>query len=362
MPLVPGQTTKHLHKLRADPEMLAFLCGFDTPDGTWSHIKAHEALGKGSKGAAPRQSKSRPNPCTPGRSAASKSMSHIPTAPTPCASAPGQSSAPKSTPQLLSAPGPMPSEATSCDTNSAKHISKNKARESLPASRPAKKQCLSQSFEFRIASQGRISNMQHFRRTYKSFVNSGAGDCLFESFKQFLQLPDTVINMRRDVVTRLEHASEEIRVSQLNEHIMREIEARNEEYMGWGIHGGDGLDERQARETIISSRFSELWALYSRDMQHSAAYAGSAEIVALADMYGVNVTIWAHNEGNGTASHLMTHLQSPPAHRTVHLLNLSNVHYEATNLQDCEYPIIEAPRASVRPVRRVSQTALSDRD
>ena len=200
--------------------------------------------------------------------------------------------------------------------------------------------------------------MDRFKRsTYKSFENSGAGDCLFESFKQFLQLPDTVMNMRSDMVNQLEHASEEIRVSQLNEHIMREIDARNEKYMGWGINGGEGLDARNARITFISSRFSELWALYVRDMQYSAAYAGSAEIVALTNMYGVNVTIWAHCEQSSTASHLMTHLQSPPACRTVHLLNLGNIHYEATNLPDCEYPIVAALRPSARPVRGASQAA-----
>ena len=43
MPLVPGQTTKHLRELRANPEMLAFLCGFDTPDGK-PHLPSCVAL------------------------------------------------------------------------------------------------------------------------------------------------------------------------------------------------------------------------------------------------------------------------------------------------------------------------------
>jgi len=159
------------------------------------------------------------------------------------------------------------------------------------------------------------------------------------------------------MVTKLEHYSEEMRVHQLNEHIMREIEAGNEQYERCGIGRGDALDARNARSTIISSRFSEFWALYSRDMQDRAAYAGSAEVVALADMYGVNVTVWAHSSQHDTASHIMTHLQSPPAHRTVHLLNLRNVHYEATNMPESVYPIIADSPPSARPVRGVSQAA-----
>ena len=155
------------------------------------------------------------------------------------------------------------------------------------------------------------------------------------------------------MVTKLENATEEMRVSQLNEHIMREIAAGNREYERCGIGRGRTLDASNARHTVISSRFSEFWALYSQDMQDRAAYAGSAEVVALADMYGVNVTVWARNRQHDTASHIMTHLQSPPAHRTVHLLNLRNVHYEATNMPDSVYPIVADSAPSARPVRGV---------
>ena len=58
-----------------------------------------------------------------------------------------------------------------------------------------------------------------------------------------------------------------------------------------------------------------------------------------------------------TASHIMAHLQSPPAHRTVHLLNLRNVHYEATSLPESMYPIIADSPPSARHVRGVSQSA-----
>ena len=132
MPLVPGQTTKHLRKLRANPEMLAFLCGFDTPDGKWSSIKAHEALGKGGAGATSRQSKPRAGPSTPSQSAAPVSMSQVPT---PSAGAPRRSAAPRSMSRPPSAPVSCEAPAL-CATPGPKRVSKSKARESPQESRP----------------------------------------------------------------------------------------------------------------------------------------------------------------------------------------------------------------------------------
>ena len=184
--------------------------------------------------------------------------------------------------------------------------------------------------------------MEPFRKQFKSFQNAGEGDCLFESFRQSLQLLDLVIKMRSNMVQRLEQAPSQTRIAQLNEHIMREIEAENTDYMGWGMDGGDGLDET-ARTTIISEKFNDLWTLYRDDMLHNSAYGGGAEAVTLANLYGVNLTVWQHSERNGNATHLTTYLQIPPAPKTVHLLSLKNVHYEATNLPDTAYPQLTVP-------------------
>jgi hypothetical protein len=64
LPLLPGQTRKHLYNMRPDPEMLrlSFLCGFHTPDGKWSQQKAHEALDKCSKAAKPKPQSTRAAP------------------------------------------------------------------------------------------------------------------------------------------------------------------------------------------------------------------------------------------------------------------------------------------------------------
>jgi hypothetical protein len=41
----------------------------------------------------------------------------------------------------------------------------------------------------------------------------------------------------------------------------------------------------------------------------------------------------------------MSHIQNPPAARTVHILSVQNIHYEATNLPDSDYPLISDPSA-----------------
>ena len=299
-------------KMRANPEMLAFLTGFDTTDGKWSHEKARKALGK-TKCAASAKAKPRPSPLsTPASKPKSKPNTN------PAATPPDLSGNDNAPPRSQKAP------KTSSVSN--------------------KEQRLSPSRTFTIASQGRLSNMQDFRKAFTSFENSGAGDCLFESFRQSLQLTDSVLEMRSNMVTRLLHAPDDAtRVSQLNEHIMREIDVRNEDYMGWGADGNEGMNERTARILITSPHFQRLWDQYTDDMQYNAAYAGGAEAAALADMYGVNVSVWTHNRRNNTATHLTTHLQSPPAPQTVHLLSIGNNHYEATNLPAPAYPILVDP-------------------
>jgi hypothetical protein len=199
---------------------------------------------------------------------------------------------------------------------------------------------------------------------YRSYHNSGEGDCLFESFRQSLQLEDTVSHMRSEfseMVKRLELASESSRVSQLNEHIMREIETGNVTYMGYGFGGGDGFDERNARLTLISSQFSELWAAYTEDM-NDAAYAGNAEAITFASMYSVNLTIWAYNPRNDTASHITTILQSPPASKTVHLLNQNNFHFESTSLPNNCYPLISDPSPQQAVATRSNRVPQSGSD
>ena len=325
LPLLPGQNRKHLYKMRANPEMLAFLCGFNTSDGKWSHEQAHQALEKSGNATS---SKPKP-PAAKERTAAQQATTSTdPTSfPQQAASKPNSSSGPP------------------------------KARAAQSNARPPRRP--QQSREFSIASQGRIANMQHFRGRFKSFENDGNGNCLFESFRQTLHLTDPILKMRRDMVHRLQQAPNATRISQLNEHIMREIEASNEAYMGWGMSGNDGLDEHSARITIISEKFSDIWQQYANDMQNNAAYAGGAEAAALADMYGVNVTVWRHNERNGIATHLTTYLQTPPAPRTVHLLSIGNAHYEATSLPEAHYPVVSDPSSRAPQSTRSSQALQS---
>ena len=85
-------------------------------------------------------------------------------------------------------------------------------------------------------------------------------------------------------------------------------------------------------------------------MVNDAAYAGGAEAAALADIYNVNVTVWAHHQRYRIATRLTTHLQTPPA-RTKHLLNINNVHFESTDLLE-SYQLISDPVPAESPLQR----------
>ena len=353
VPLLPGQTRKHLWKLRADPEMLAFLCGFNEETGKWSHIKAHEALqnigksisSKPKPSARPHKTAQQPTPkATPSSHPLAAALNPRCTASPPTVPAPNSTTVPR-----------LDASKTGSNTSRPPKAPAGAAARSNPRL-PKRPQ---QSWQFTVASQGRISNMQHFRRRFQSFKNKGNGDCLFESFRQILGITDSVLTMRRDMVHRLEQAPNQTRISQLNEHIMREIDTRNEDYMGWGMSGDDGLDESRARITIISEKFSAIWQRYAEDMQYNSAYAGGAEAAALADMYNVNLTIWRHSERTSTITHLTTHLQTPPALRTVHLLSINNAHYEATNLPKAEYPLFSDPSSRAPQSTRSTQALQS---
>jgi hypothetical protein len=76
-------------------------------------------------------------------------------------------------------------------------------------------------------------------------------------------------------------------------------------------------------------------------------------------MYGVNVTVWRHNQRNSTATHLTTYLQTPPAPRTVHLLSIGNAHYEATSLPEADYPLLSDPSSRAPQSTRSSKALQS---
>jgi hypothetical protein len=95
---------------------------------------------------------------------------------------------------------------------------------------------------------------------------------------------------------------------------------------------------------------------------NDAAYAGNAEAIALASMYSVNLTIWAYNPRNDTASHITTILQSPPASKTVHLLNQDNIHFESTSLPNHCYPLISDPSPQQAVATRSNRATQSGSD
>jgi hypothetical protein len=323
LPRLPGQTQDHL--LKPDVVMLAWMAGFNAKTGTWSEVLAHNAHDE----------------ILAALRCGRKTNRHASSAQLP------QHTKPATVPPSARATDSDPSKdqgsksAASGDSSQAKPSGNRWLRNLTP------------SLGFKIASQGLISNMKPFGRSagYRSFKNGGGGDCLFESFKQALELSDTVLNMRRHLVDTLAaESSPDKHAHQLNEHVLRELDAHNERYMGFGLDASGGYVITEAN--VNTPLFQQLHQQYSEDMLHHRAYAGQAETVVLANRYGVNVTVWAHNrhrrrpnesddedEPVTAATHVITHLQSPPAHRTMHLLCQNNIHYEATNIPNDHYPI-----------------------
>ena len=78
------------------------------------------------------------------------------------------------------------------------------------------------------------------------------------------------------------------------------------------------------------------------DLGHCSRTVVVINLLRTCAFYGVNVSIWAYRTLSSitTATHIISDLQSPPAPRTVHLLNISNGQYEPTNMPMDEYPIL----------------------
>ena len=309
MPMQKGQDQRHLLKLKANPEMLCWLNGYNTPNKTWSFELAQQALSK-ITGAPPPTHHKRPRPA-----------------------------------DVEPAPSSVASKKT-CPPATAPR-------------RPLTRTKLVASRTFTINSEGRISNMQALHKAFTSFDNLGNGDCLFESFKQ--SCPHITANykeMRANMVRHIESiADPQIRVGHLNEHVFREADAGNRRYRKYR---GIGLDEQHPLLTLHSHEFAQLWQQYCDEMK-ADAYAGQREAISLAEMYGVNLTIWIFNHRNDKAHHSLTHVLQPPAARTVHILSIDNIHFEATSLPQEVYPVIcDLSGAAARSSRTRSQQKPDD--
>jgi hypothetical protein len=135
--------------------------------------------------------------------------------------------------------------------------------------------------------------------------------------------------MRAKMVRHIESIQDpQIRVNHLNEHVFREADAGNRMYTQYRRAG---LNEQHPLLTLHSLDFAQLWQTYCEQMR-GHGFAGQKEAISLAEMYGVNLTIWIFNARNDKASQSLTHVLQPPAARTVHILNISNIHFEATSL------------------------------
>ena len=196
--------------------------------------------------------------------------------------------------------------------------------------------------------------MKAFGKSFTSFQNLANGDCLFESFKQCCpEITDKVQDMRANMVRHIESIQDpQIRVNHLNEHVFREADAGNRLYRQYRR---GGLDEQHPLLSLHSHDFAQLWQTYCEEMR-GHAFAGQKEAISLAEMFGVNVTIWIFNARNDKARHSLTHVLQPPAARTVHILSISNLHFEATSLPQDVYPVIRDLSGTSRTTGTRSRT------
>ena len=160
---------------------------------------------------------------------------------------------------------------------------------------------------------------------FTAFSVAGDGHCLFNAFKASLGLVDTVSDLRRRVVSYMSDlVDSQIKLSALNCHIAREQEANTASWKEIPLFDAGTVSV----PGTLDQRFETLFARYSNDMNHSA-WAGESEIIALAEIFHVNVAVW--NVRGSYAEWALRHTV-PDARRTVHLRMARRNHYENTNI------------------------------
>ena len=184
-------------------------------------------------------------------------------------------------------------------------------------------------------------------KMFRSFKIPGDGDCLFSSVKKMLQLDLSVRDMRARVVEYMQTARPHVRISSINEHLTREPQWNNER-----LYDSDGrelfLDADNLQE-LQSHRFRHLWTRYNNDMRLHA-FAGNGEIIALSNIFSVNIFTWTIS---GSTAQIANPVMLEPAAsaRTLHLLNIDNIHFEDTDIPQTFLPSLTQLRTSTRPRR-----------
>ena len=162
---------------------------------------------------------------------------------------------------------------------------------------------------------------------------------MFESVRQSLNMTDehtTVQEMRDKMVHWINCNSDHSqRISQLNEHKFRESEFQNRFWIT-----AQNLNEQTPMETVLSAAFHDQWEQYLNEMK-AAAYTGGMEILAISEMFHVNIIVWTFVPHNNSAIFTTKFAPSTPGRDTVHMPLVGRHHYEYLDLPKTFLPYFD---------------------
>ena len=337
MPLLPGQSFKHLYTLRADSLMLAWTSVFLGPNvpsenrGTWCEDRAKQALAKYNADLllSSKQKKpvSKPKHPPVKKTASNQEFEREP----------AQASSTTEQHKLIK------KRNSNISLKSPKKGCDNSLEIAKPAAPSKRKKSSALAISNRVKiSQAYVSNFNDLPNNqglFKSYANCGNGHCMFESVRQSLNIESdsewTIQHLRDEVIQHIYlNNTPADRIIALNEHKYRELDFHNNSWRS------DDLNEQTPEATIHSMVFNEQWSRYIHEMQHNA-YTGGKEIAAVCQLLDVNIAVWKYNEVRNTAEITATFNTSTNRDETVHLLYLGEHHYEFLDLPKTFCPLYQ---------------------
>ena len=342
LPLLQGQSLKHIYKLQPNRHMLAFFAGYTDPDtGLWNVVAAKRAFEK--LGLSKSKRKKPDDAVNFSQSSSSSDSESDSKQRTSAVPAEDTASVARSHAPVAKASQTKTSDSLSKPNNTNHETSSSNSK----ASKSTQNQKRSRSFTL---SPRRLVDCETLKakRQFRSFEVSGDGNCMFSSLIHALHLDVTPQQLRIDMIDRLQQQNAHMRICGLNEYMIRESDVRNpywkrhiEENGTFQLHV-EGADGDIEGDIVGSPDFTEAWNVYVQEMS-GRAYAGLTEITICAMMYKVNIALWSYKPATNTADFIITCPLSDasPAQRTIHLLNMDNIHYENTNIPETFRPVPE---------------------
>ena len=343
LPLLQGQSLKHIYKLQPNRHMLAFFAGYTDPDtGLWDVAAAKRAFEK--LGLSKSKRKKPDDAVNFSQSSSSSSNSESDSKQrTSAVPAEDTASVARSHAPVAKASRTKTADSLSKSNNANHETSASNSK----ASKSTQNQRRSRSFTL---SRRQLVDCETLKakRQFRSFEVSGDGNCMFSSLIHALHLDVTPQQLRIHMIDRLQQQNAHMRICGLNEHMIRESDVRNTYWKRYFEENGtfqlhvEGADGDIEGDIVGSPDFTEAWNRYVQEMS-GRAYAGLTEITICAMIYNVNIALWSYKTATNTADFIITCPLSDasPAQRTIHLLNMDNIHYENTNIPETFRPVPE---------------------